>query len=487
MNMPLPSSLSVMDEAMKQRLPPSPQSRAFARIGLARQFQLGSLAVLLVGMIGIGLWLSHQIEQSVVNRAASISAAYVESILADHLGNWRHPGALPPPTLAALDHIFIGGPLQRKVVRFKLWDRDSIIRYSSDHRQLGESFPDHPPLRTALSGQMQVHYSALDGEDNAAERDQWHHLLEIYVPIRRADNRAEVIAVAEFYHSTENLEREIAAAQQNAWGSLGVATAVIYLLLLSLIRRADKTIESQRADLQKQLTELQAALADNRRMQSHLSEAGARTTALNEKLLHRITADLHDGPAQHIAFSLLRFDEVAGNCSDFARCEVSKMHAAMREALDELRAIAAGLPLPGLEELTLAATAERAVQDCQRLWGKAVRTEIDPALARPVPLAVKITLYRVIQESLTNSWRHAPDGQPQLRVRLENECVEMQLEDSGAGFDIETAEASGRLGLPFMRERVRMLGGEFSVTSAPGHGTQIRAVMPLCETGAVHA
>ena len=227
-----------------------------------------------------------------------------------------------------------------------------------------------------------------------------------------------------------------------------------------------------------------------------MRKAGARTTALNEEFLHRIAADLHDGPAQGIAFALMRFDEMAMHCR---QGEAPALREALRTALDEMRAIAGGLALPGLAELSVAETARRAVADSERLWKKTVAADIDPALG-DAPLSVKITLYRLIQESLANSWRHAPDGDPHLKVTGDADFLEVTVNDNGGGFNTDLLDqtiigstgfdaatpTSGRLGLNFMRERVRLLSGTFELDSTPGKGTRIHVRLPLMQAQETH-
>ena len=65
--------------------------------------------------------------------------------------------------------------------------------------------------------------------------------------------------------------------------------------------------------------------------------------------------------------------------------------------------------------------------------------------------------------------------------------VLITITDHGAGFDFQAAAVAGRLGLNFMRERVRLLGGTFEVDSAPGRGTCIRARLPLSTDEVIHA
>jgi len=457
--------------------------RAFERVSLSRQFLLMGALLLLTSMAIVGSWLGMEIERSAVNRAAAVSAIYVESILAAQLRRDSGEAVATVALHEALDRIFVAGPLHRKVVSFKLWDGDGTIVYSSDHTQLGMRFPVEGLLAEAFAGSVQARLSALDASDNLAERERWRRLIEVYVPVH-AEPRGPVLAVAEFYHATENIDREIRSAQWRSWMLVILATLAILMLLFGMVRRVDDTLLQQRDDLRRQLRQLHAAFEENERMRARLGEAGAATTALNEKFLHRVAADLHDGPAQTLAFALMRFDEMVGACGCCEKSannvspDLRAIRGALRASLDDLRDIAAGLGLPGIAVLSLAETARRAVRDFERQSGSRIVAEIDDSLGE-ADLATKITVYRLLQESLSNSHRHAPGGAPRLRVWRDGALVRVEVADRGVGFDPAVAARSGRLGLAFMQERVRLMGGEFLLESAPGQGTRVLAGLPL--------
>lgn len=464
--------------------------QAFSHLSFSRQFLLAIVTVLALGMLLIGSWIGHLIETNAVNRTAAISAIYLESMSAAELHDWPSTGTVDKDTHAELDRIFVDGPLHREVLRFKLWDPSGRIDYSNDHAQMGHVFPVKERLAAAFAGTVQARISDLKEIDNLPEQINWDQLLEIYVPIR-STSTGKVFAVAEFYLSVDNLKQDIRAAQQRSWALVAFSTLAIYLLLYGLVRRANNTINEQQRDLRYQLQHLHAVLDENERMREQLREAGVSTTALNEEFLIRIAADLHDGPAQTIAFALMRFDEFASNCrgcpsspGDAAQ-ELRSIHSALESSLRDVRKISSGLAIPGMSELSLSDTARRAVHDFERVSGQTVKTRIDEALGK-APLSVKITVYRLLQESLTNCWRHAPGGSPQVQVQKTDGQVLVTISDQGAGFDPHSAAIAGRLGLAFMRERVRLLGGVFEIDSAPGRGTSIRARLSLSTDEMIH-
>ena len=455
----------------------------FSLLSFSRQFMLAIIVVLLVGMFIIGSWMGQQIETSAINRAAAISAVYIESLSSAQLQNWRKGEIVSDEMRAMFDRIFIEGPIHQEVLRFKLWDASGRIDYSTDHSQIGLRYPLKKRLVAAFSGTVQAKISDLEENDNETEYSLGLQLLQINVPIYTLAHD-EIIGVAEFYLSVNNLKQEIYAAQQRSWVLVGFSTLAVYLLLFSLVRRANNTIQGQERDLFRQLEQLRDALDENSQMREQLRKAGVSTTTLNEEFLLRIAADLHDGPAQTIAFALMRFDEFSTTCRgcsstpENAVQDLQSIKIALQSSLSDVRRISSGLALPGMDELSLADTARRAIRDFQRLSGHSVQTEIDNSLDA-APLSVKITVYRLIQESLNNCIKHAPKSTPLIKMHKNEGQVLVSVTDNGGGFDPHSAALTGRLGLAFMRERVRLLGGIFEIDSNFGLGTCIRARLPL--------
>lgn len=444
----------------------------------SRQFLTLGLVVFSLAVIVTGVWIGRQIEHGAINRAASIAAVYTDSILHAQLREMPSAGTLRDDVVAALDDIFVAGPLAKKVVRFKLWLPDGTIMYSSDASQAGQRFPVSGLLASAFAGEVASRLTDLEQADNATERSRWPRLLEVYVPFRLVPE-GPVTAVAEFYHATGKLEQEINAARLRGWLVTGLAAVVIGVLLRALFKRADATIGDQAQDLQRQLARLRVALGENARIHAELARAGERTTALNEQLLHRIAADLHDGPAQKLAYALLRFDEACcADADDGVGAQARMVQAALRDALDDIRNIASGVGLPQVEALSLDETVRRAVRDMERQYGAPAHLQIAGALG-DASLAVKITAYRFIQEALGNARSHAPGVIPLVEAVRDAGEVVIVVRDDGPGFSPALAAQSGRLGLDFLRERIRLIGGHFTLYSSPGDGTSVRAVLPL--------
>jgi signal transduction histidine kinase len=105
------------------------------------------------------------------------------------------------------------------------------------------------------------------------------------------------------------------------------------------------------------------------------------------------------------------------------------------------------------------------------------------AVRKPLPdsaLPVKIVLYRVMQEALSNAYRHGGAQSVQVTVApVGTRAIRMTVSDDGAGFDPGGEQPDAHFGLKGMRDRVEMIGGRFGLTSRPGAGTQVAVEVPV--------
>jgi len=446
----------------------------------------GGAVILLTGMLVVGTWVESEIEKGVISRAGLVTSLYVDSFVSPHLQSLGENGSLREADRAALDRLLAGTSLGRHIVAFKIWTHDGRVLYSTNPSLIGRRFPVKAALAAALAGQVHSQIADLSEPENEFERKRWPQLLETYAPVRAA-NAESVVAVSEFYQTTDDLAREMRAARLRSWIMVVSATLVMFVLLAVLIRRANNTIVDQQRDLRDKVAQLTALLSQNEQLHDRVRRAAARTTALNERFLHRVAADLHDGPGQGLALALMRIEPLADTCSSCPSTisrnrsvgeEFRTVHSALQAALDDLRAISGGLHLPEIGKLSVAETAQRAVRDYERKAGLTVPLAVGE-IPDDAPLPVKITLYRLLQESLANGFRHGGAVDQRVQIQRRNDQLLVEVADAGAGFEPRAIAGGGHLGLAGMRERLEILGGTFAVESAPGQGTAIRAVLPL--------
>ena len=450
---------------------------------LAQRFMLASLIILIAGMAGIGLWVGDQIKNGVIHRTGATTPLYVDSFVAPLLQDLGSTGTLSPQRHEQLDKLLQDTSMGQQIVTFRVWDPTGKVIFSTDDASVGKTFPISDGLAQSILGQVSSEIGQLEAAENAPQRALRSELLETYSPVRLSGTN-EVIAVAEFYQTVDALNQEISAAQRRSWLVVGTVTLVIYLLLAGFVQRASDTIEQQQATLNDQISRLTELLGQNRELHQRVRRAAGSVATLNERSLRRIGSELHDGPSQDLGLVLLKLDALIGRSeqsqatSAFVE-ELKGIQSPLENAQKEIRAISSGLSLPQLAELSLPETVIRAVRAHERRTGSRVKLDVAP-LPEEAALPVKITVYRVLQESLNNAYRHAGGAGQQIRASMDGDLLALEISDEGPGFVSQPSAAfNGHLGLAGMRERVESLGGTFSVKSEIGKGTQVTARLAL--------
>ena len=161
-----------------------------------------------------------------------------------------------------------------------------------------------------------------------------------------------------------------------------------------------------------------------------------------------------------------------------------KVHESLRRALsltrsnlEEARRSVLDLRAAPLEGRPLSEALKALVKRWEAEMGIAARYRAVNG-SRPLPPRVEAALYRICQEALTNTLRHAGADRVSVQLVATPEWVELVVEDNGRGFDASDVPPD-RHGLIGMRERAEMLGGTLEVQSGAGGGTRIEAGVPL--------
>lgn len=226
-----------------------------------------------------------------------------------------------------------------------------------------------------------------------------------------------------------------------------------------------------------------AQLEDRARRLELEREENARRAAREERT--RIARELHDVVAHHVSAIAVQ----AGAAAEVAECQPQRAREALtfiqetsREALAEMRTLLDVLrgddegaperaPQPSLAHV------ERLVAQ-SRAAGLPVTLEVEGAV-RPLPEALDVSAYRIVQEALTNILKHAGPAHAWVLVRYEDDALELEIDDDGSGPARPASGAAAGRGLIGMRERVALFDGEVAAGPAPGQGFRVRARLPL--------
>jgi signal transduction histidine kinase len=448
---------------------------------LASQFFITGGVVSIMAMLLIGILLTRLIEDAVIHNSGAATALYVDSVVAPLLPDMQTETLLDEGSAQALNETLSQGALGKRLVSFKLWRSDGTILYSNEQELIGRKFPVSDKLRQAFSGALVARYEVASDPESEKERQLGKPLMEIYNPVLQPWS-GQPVAVVEFYETAEGLADSIARARLWSWASVAGLTAIFFLALSALVFRGSRLIEAQRSDLRDKVTELSALLAEKLALQRRLQRSSLRAAALNETYLRSVGADLHDGPAQHIAYASLRLDSEmlvdAKTSPDMREKELSWIRSSLAEAMREIRTICRGLVLPEIEGSSFAEIIERVVSAHETRTASTVSRSVEDDRS-DLSAAVKICVYRFVQEALNNAYRHGGGIEQSVTARVRDGEVRIEVRDQGDGFDPNEVRPTS-LGLAGLRERVDSLGGDFDIKTSCA-GTVVSMTLQLME------
>lgn len=210
---------------------------------------------------------------------------------------------------------------------------------------------------------------------------------------------------------------------------------------------------------------------------------GARDRALLQRLLEiqererqLISYEIHDGIAQYLAGAMMHFQAWEAALGDHAgAAELHEGMRLLRAAADESRRLIGGLRPPALDELGIVEAIESLVADA-RIEVPAIDFRHDLPGGR-LPPGLETTIFRIVQESLTNIRKHAAARSASVTVARSGDLVAIRVADDGQGFAPEAVPAD-RFGLEGIRQRTRLFGGTCRIESAPGRGTTVEVTLP---------
>lgn len=444
----------------------------WADLSLASQFALAGGLVMALAVVVVGFWVAQRIEDVVVRNTANATALYMESFIAPLAQDLATSDHISDANLAAIERLLTDTALGSRVVSFKIWVKGPKVAAASDAEIVGKTFPVTDDIKQAWKGQVVGSFDKLDEDENLAEQALEIPLLQIYAPIR-AHQSGEVIAIAEFYENATQLKTDLSKARMTSWLAVFLVMAAIFASLFAIVLRGSRVID-------RQLVDLSDMAARNVTLRLKVQGAAARFSQMNDQALRRIGADLHDGPAQLMGFAALRLDALRKDATPRAQTEIDSIEGAVREAITEIRTISRGVSLPDIERRSLSDVIHGLVD------AHAARTHSEVKLVarltdHDLPIAVKICVGRVVQEGLTNAWRHAGGQGQEVSVAQEGGSLIVAVRDTGPGVGAGNGEGEYGLGLAGLAGRVESLGGALTLgeRSDGRQGSELRMVLDL--------
>lgn len=409
-----------------------------------------TLAVLLVGTAVLN-------SQTARDKALSDAQTYTK-LLADSVAEPRIPvglvegdqGALDRFDLFAREFLTAGG-----MMRLKIWAEDGTIIYSDEEKLIGKKFKlghDELEILHSHNGGTDAEPTDLSSPENVYEPDV--KMVEVYTQIQAPDdlgNKGEGPPLLfEAYFSVAGIEKQqaamIAPFRSITLGALGILVVVATALLWVLTRRVTR------------------AAAERERLLRSAAEA-------SDAERRRIARDLHDGVVQDLAGSTFALSGLARDADGSQREVLLETTDSLRSSLRALRSLLVEIHPPDLSADSLPAALQDLIAPAQ---ATGVRATVDVSGGRAATGETVALVWRVAQEAVRNTLRHARAAALSVVVRDQGDRVILEVTDDGVGFDPAAVRADVHYGLRGLDSLVRDSGGTLLVRSAPGAGTTVR-------------
>jgi signal transduction histidine kinase len=229
-------------------------------------------------------------------------------------------------------------------------------------------------------------------------------------------------------------------------------------------------------------------ITERKQAELQLRQLSGRLLQAQDEERRRLARELHDGTAQTLTVLSLRLAMIEGEAaalSPRARQALADSIELIGPASREIRSLSYLLHPPFLDETGLGSAVPWYVDGFCRRSGIKVQLRLPPAMGR-LPREIETTLFRIIQECLTNILKHSGSHTASLQVGLGDKEVMLEIRDQGKGLTAEFLGSPSDLvsglgiGIMGMRERVRQLHGRLDIESGTW-GTSIKATLPLTE------
>lgn len=257
--------------------------------------------------------------------------------------------------------------------------------------------------------------------------------------------------------------------------------------LEELVRARTAELDAAITQLRLEIDERKTAEAARRKSEDKLRESRGEYRELARKLIsaqeetrRRLARELHDDFSQRLAVLAMYAAKIERE-HDNPGATVEGLKRIQDESVKlsgDIHDIARQLHPSILDDLGLPDAIASACENFSRYEGIPVDYKRETVPPR-IPKDVALNIYRIVQEGLSNIAKHARARRVLVSLTYRDGILHLGINDDGAGFDAATAGKKAGLGLASMRERTLLIGGNLTIQSAPGDGTEIKVVVPL--------
>jgi two-component system, NarL family, sensor kinase len=446
---------------------PSVVARALAQhaaISLVALVAVGTLAAIICVQV---------VQDQALRRAEQYGASIARSVIAPRVTRGVEQG--DTDALVALNtQVRHRMADDTTIQRIKVWSANGRILYCDDPIQMGLQFPlDEDDLDALTTGGVDSDISDLDKSENVHDRG-FGESLEVYAGVR--DTSGNPILV-ETYFVANRLHADEAALIRRVVPVVLVAVVALGLLLVPLAFTLARRVSRYERERQSMIRiAVEASSAERRRVAGELHDGVIQDLAGVGYALSSIDAQL-------VTFGRSNGERTAGDPEPPPPIDrmLTTLHTAQRLVHDDLLALRelTGLQYAADSPAVDPEAALRVVADHVAAEGTPVELVVGPL--PELPPAHRAALIRIGREAMRNAAKHAPGSDVVLTLIVSGGTVVLTVVDDGPGFDPHNAmgPVEGHIGLALLADAAEGAGGRLDVRSRPGHGTTIKATIPL--------
>jgi len=450
-------------------------------LSLTQRFLIIALAIIATAIVLLGTIISDAVRFGVTDGVANTAAAGFDSLVANSIGPVFDNDVLTDEDHVRLSTLFeIGSDAQStRLIQLRIFRLNGEMLYEATDGIVDADRAER--FEQALAGQVTSDVVELPILPLGPLGTHPITVLRLYTPLHESGTD-RVAGVAALYYSARSLLDIQAQTQTAVWSSVLIVGGAAVALLIAFVSAADRTITRQAQQLSVNLDRSRQLSEEIRGLHNVSEQLRVDAIDANEQLLARVGSDIHDGPLQLMTLAILQLTRSAKDAASIASDALKPAIALTTQAMTDLRNLSVGLVLPELEGLTLEQTLILAVQRHEGATGSAVSREII-GLDDPVEPDIQICLYRIVQESLSNAYRHSGGRDQSVVARHADGSILVEVTNTPALVASQESEFRPRLGLRGMRLRLEAVGGTMAVEMREDL-TIVRALVPGARTRA---
>ncbi len=413
----------------------------------------------------LGRYLSNEFRSIQIESEARAGSLYVEGFLAEHARQFLGSRSLPDESRDALMMVLHTPAAKGKIDALKIWEPDGDLVFSSDGTLFDE---DENPLdlKQAAAGEVIAElYTEVASDAHAPIAPPF---IEVHAPIYDSGHQ-KIVAVGEIYVDAHAFLQHREQIERSIW--LAIRASTLGLMALMFLAAW------QRSEVLRGFERMRAIATQNKRLKNSADQARVQASRLNEDMLNQLGAELHDGPVQMLSLLALKLGkDTPGKTS----ADGLSSREIAESVMADLRSISTGLILPEISDLTLEQTLRLAVARHKQITGQPVAVALSGLPAKVDP-ALRICLYRLVQEGLANAQRHGGGVGTRVDVQDAGGSIIVTISDDGAPDGTHHPETGrgGGLGLRGLKMRLAVFGGDLELIRRQSGGAELVARVPL--------